>query len=41
MSRYMSPYMLREYLDIREVTSLSVEGRMLQWKEYKRVCRLS
>jgi len=27
--------MLSEYLDIREVASLSVEGRMLQWKVYK------
>jgi len=27
--------MLSEYLDIREVASLSVQGRMLQWKEYK------
>ena len=35
MAQYVSPYMLREYLDIHEVASLSVEGRVLKGKEYK------
>ena len=30
----MNPYMLDEYLDIREVASLSVEGRVITGKEY-------
>ena len=35
MSQYMSPYMLKEYLDFHEVASLSVTGCMLKGKAYK------
>ena len=30
----MNPYMFKEYLDIREVASLSVKGIVLNWKDY-------
>lgn len=37
MSHYMSPYMLdeNEYIDFREVASLSVTNHVLEWKDYK------
>jgi len=34
MNKSMSPYLLSEYLDIHEVASLSVEGRVLKGKAY-------
>ena len=36
MTQYVSPYMIgNEYLDIREVASLSVAGEVLKGKAYK------
>ena len=36
MSQYVSPYMIgNEYLDIREVVSLSVVGEVLKGEKYK------